>query len=363
MLRFAKQEFPMSEMNEIDTPAVLIDIDRVKENVSRFQSHCDQHKINVRPHIKTHKLPKFATLQLELGAVGITCQKIGEAEVMAEAGIGDILISYNILGEAKLRRLVELAKKCRLSVVADNQTVVEGLSKAFSSKSQPLDVLVECDTGAGRCGTQSVDETVELALSINNSPGLTFAGLMTYPPMGRQAEVEHWLRAAIEGLAAAGLSCTTVSCGGTPNMWNAQGVPSATEHRAGTYIYNDNSLIAQGTCTAENCALTVLATIVSRPTETRAVIDAGSKVLTSDQLGLEGFGLIPIAPEAKITGLSEEHGIIDLSACDWRPKVGDRVEIIPNHACVVSNMVDQVNLVSNGLLVSRERVAARGCVT
>jgi D-serine deaminase-like pyridoxal phosphate-dependent protein len=353
----------MSGINEIDTPAVLIDIDRVKENLSRFQGHCNQHKIKLRPHIKTHKLPRFAALQVELGAVGITCQKIGEAEIMAKSGINDILISYNILGEAKLRRLVQLAKKCNLSVVADNQAVVEGLSKSFSHESRPLDVLVECDTGAGRCGTQSVDETVKLALAINSSPGLTFAGLMTYPPMGQQPAVERWLSAAIDGLAAEGLSCSTVSCGGTPNMWDAQLVKSATEHRAGTYIYNDNSLIAQGICTAENCALTVLVTVVSRPTQNRAVIDAGSKVLTSDQLGLEGFGLIPSAPEAKITGLSEEHGIIDLSSCDWSPQVGDRVEIIPNHACVVSNMVDRVNLVSNGLLVGEEPVAARGCVT
>ena len=159
----------MQAINEIDTPAVLIDIDRVKDNLSKFQNHCNQHKINLRPHIKTHKLPRFAALQVELGAVGITSQKIGEAEVMAESGIDDILISYNILGEAKLRRLVQLAKKCRLTVVADNQTVVEGLSNAFAHESQPLAVLVECDTGAGRCGTQSVDETVKLALSISKT--------------------------------------------------------------------------------------------------------------------------------------------------------------------------------------------------
>jgi D-serine deaminase-like pyridoxal phosphate-dependent protein len=347
----------------IETPSVLVDLDIAERNIGRFQAHCDRNGIALRPHIKTHKLPQLARAQVEAGAVGITCQKIGEAEVMADAGLGDILITYNIVGEAKRARLAALARKTRLSVVADNPAVVDGLSATFARAGSSLDVLVECDTGAGRCGVQTPADALALARRIDSAPGLVLAGLMTYPPMGDQTAVERWLGEAKAALVSAGLACPRVSSGGTPNMWRCQDVPSATEHRAGTYVYNDRSLVAAGVCTEADCALTVLATVVSRPTGTRAIIDAGSKVLTSDLLGLEGFGLVAGRPGAAVAALSEEHGIIDLTASPWRPAVGERLRIIPNHACVVSNMVDAVWTLRDGALADQWPVAARGRVT
>jgi D-serine deaminase-like pyridoxal phosphate-dependent protein len=347
----------------IETPSVLVDLDIAERNITRFQTHCHRNGIALRPHIKTHKLPQLAHAQVEAGAVGITCQKIGEAEVMADAGLGDILVTYNIVGEAKRARLAALAQRTRLSVVADHPVVVDGLSTTFAQLGSTLDVLVECDTGAGRCGVQSPADALALARRIESAPGLALAGLMTYPPMGDQAVVERWLGEAKAALASAGLSCPRVSTGGTPNMWSCQDVPSATEHRAGTYVYNDRSLVAAGVCTEADCALTVLATVVSRPTGTRAIIDAGSKVLTSDLLGLKGFGLVAGRPGAAIAALSEEHGIIDLTASPWRPAVGERLRIIPNHACVVSNMVDAVWTLRDGALADQWPVAARGRVT
>ena len=345
-----------------ETPAVLIDLEIAKKNITRFQEHCDQHGISLRPHIKTHKLPSMAQLQIAAGAVGITCQKIGEAEVMADAGIQDIFITYNIIGDSKLARLVELARRCKLSVVADNIQVIEGLAQAFSQEKNQLEVLIECDTGAGRCGVQSANEALELATLIHASKGLVMGGLMTYPPMGKQEHVDGWLKKTKDILLRNDLPCPKVSSGGTPNMWASQEVPTADEHRSGTYIYNDRSLIKAGICNVEDCALNVRATIVSTPTPDRAIIDAGSKMLTSDLLGMEGFGLIKEAPDAQIASLSEEHGVIDLSTSDWQPKVGDPIHIIPNHACVVTNMVDHVYLAENETLV-KTPVPARGRVT
>ncbi|MFD2206502.1 D-TA family PLP-dependent enzyme [Kiloniella antarctica] len=352
----------MSSEKIIETPAVLIDLEVAKKNITRFQEHCDQYSIALRPHIKTHKLPSMAKLQIAAGAVGITCQKIGEAEVMADAGILDILITYNILGASKLARLAKLARRCNLSVVADNAVVVKGLSQTFSQEKKSLEILIECDTGAGRCGVQTTDAVVELAKIIYSSKGLTLGGLMTYPPMGKSQQVENWLKKAKDALATNDLPCPKISSGGTPNMWKSQEVPIADEHRSGTYIYNDRSLINTGHCTRNDCALSVRATVVSTPTPDRAIIDAGSKMLTSDLLGMKGFGLIVEAPDAQLVSLSEEHGIINLSESTWQPKVGELIHIIPNHACVVTNMVDHVYLIE-GNRIEKTPVLARGRVT
>lgn len=343
---------------DVDTPAVLIDLDIVERNIARFQAYCDEHGIEARPHIKTHKLPRFARAQVAAGAVGITCQKIGEAEVMVDAGLEDILITYNIIGAAKLDRLAALARRCRLTVVADNPYVVDGLGHRFASEPEPLAVMVECDTGAGRCGVQHAAEVVDLARRISNTRGLHFAGLMTYPPMGRQAHVEARLAELRAALHSSGLECPRISSGGTPNMWQAHETPSAQEHRAGTYIYNDRSLIAAGVCGEADCALTVLTSVVSRPTAERAIIDAGSKSLTSDLLGLTGYGLVWGHPRIAVHGLSEEHGTLSLGGDDI--DIGARLRVVPNHACVVSNLVDSVLLHRNGRVESEENVAARG---
>lgn len=352
----------MTTISELDTPAVLIDLDRVEANLKRVQDYADSHGLKLRPHIKTHKLPRFARRAMELGAVGITVQKLGEAEVMADAGITEIFLPYNIIGAAKLARLKALAARVNISVTADSATTVAGLSQTFAGAAKPLVVLVECDTGMGRCGVQTPAAAVALAQAITAAPGLQYGGLMTYPAAGQVEANAAWLAAAKQALMAAGLPPAIVSNGGTPDIWRAHEVTAATEHRPGTYIYMDRYQVAKGVGGFDDCALTVLATVVSRPTPDRAIIDAGSKALTSDLLGLSGFGLIEAYPEAEIVGLSEEHGTIDLSKCTDKPQVGGTVRIIPNHACVVSNLFDRVNLVSGDQVVEAVTVDARGRV-
>jgi len=352
----------MTKIQELDTPVVLIDLDRVEANLRRAQDYANANGVKLRPHIKTHKLPQFARRQMELGAIGITCQKIGEAEVMVEAGITDILLPYNILGEPKLERLLGLARHASIKVTADSPTTVEGYSRTFAGSGLTLPVLVECDTGGGRAGVQSPEEALGLARRIAGSEGLHFAGLMTYPAKGMVAQANAWLTYAKGLLAEAGLAPEIVSTGGTPDLWRSSENRAATEYRPGTYIYLDRFQVQEGVGSFEDCALTVLATVVSRPTETRAILDTGSKSLTSDTLGLSGFGRIVEYPDAAIVSLSEEHGIADLTHSATRPKVGEMVRIIPNHVCPVTNLFDEVTFVRGEEVVDTVPVPARGKV-
>ena len=348
-------------LSALDTPAVLIDIDRVDANIDRAQAHADRHGIKLRPHIKTHKLPMIAARQVARGAVGITCQKLGEAEVMADAGLFDIFLPCNILGEAKLRRLRALAGRVAPSVTADSEVTAAGYAAAFADAPAALPVLVECETGMRRCGVQTPAEAVALARVIDAAPGLRFAGLMTYPAPGQADAAQAWLAEAAAQLARAGLPPATVSSGGTPDMWRSGG-GVVTEYRPGTYIYLDRSQVARGVGGFDECAPTVLATVVSCPTPDRAVIDAGSKALTSDLLGMEGG-----RPPRRVPGRGgdrAERGAwgVDLSACAAKPAIGERVRVVPNHACVVSNLFDTVTLVSGDAVVETVPVAARGRV-
>jgi D-serine deaminase-like pyridoxal phosphate-dependent protein len=350
-------------IDAIETPAVLIDIDRVEANLARAQAYADGHKLKLRPHIKTHKLPLFAHRQVALGAIGITCQKLGEAEVMADAGLDDILLPYNILGQEKLARLVSLARRVRLTATADSRATIGGYSEAFAAAGGTLTVLVECDTGMGRCGVGTPEDAVALAQSIEQAPGLRFGGLMTYPAAGKVKENAAWLAEAVAALGRAGIAAAVVSNGGTPDLWSAHEVGAATEHRPGTYIYLDRMQVAKGVGTFADCAMTVLATVVSRPNANRAILDAGSKALSSDTVGMTGFGMITNYPDTVIAGLSEEHGNVDLSRSGAKPAIGERVRVLPNHACVVTNLFDRVYLVSGDRVVDAVAVAARGRVT
>jgi D-serine deaminase-like pyridoxal phosphate-dependent protein len=353
----------MTHYSELDTPAVLIDLDRAEANLKRAQEAADRAGIALRPHIKTHKLPLFAKKQVELGAVGITVQKLGEAEVMADAGLTDLLLTFNIIGAAKLKRLKALHDRVTIRVVADSAECVAGLAATFTDPGHPLGVFVECDTGMGRCGVQSPAAAIELARQIIAAPGLKFAGLMTYPAAGKYQAAAQWLADAKSAFSAAGIDLPTITTGGTPDIWHMdEAARVATEYRPGTYIYMDRSQVAAGAATFDDCALTVLATVVSRPTENRAIVDAGSKALTSDLLGLVGHGHVVEYPDAKVVGLSEEHGTLDVSACAAKPKIGDMIRIIPNHCCPVTNLFDRVNLIRNGELVETVPVAARGRV-
>lgn len=352
----------MPDITEVETPAFVVNEAIVLRNIAAYQAHCDAAGLTLRPHIKTHKLVQLAKAQIAAGANGITCQKIGEAEVMADGGLDDILITYNILGAAKLARLRALSNRVRaLSVVADNGTVVAGLSDTFSDAPEPLSVLVECDTGAGRCGVQTPEAAVALAQQIAAAPGLNFAGLMVYPATGGQAATAEFMKKTAKLLELEGIDCAIISSGGSPDMWTAATDGIITEYRIGTYIYNDRSLVERGTCGWDDCAGHVIATVISKPAPDRAVIDAGSKVLTSDLLGLPDHGYVVEFPFARIVGLSEEHGVMAVDPAD-KISVGQRIRIVPNHVCVVSNMFDTIWMQKDDGQLVDVRVDARGRV-
>jgi D-serine deaminase-like pyridoxal phosphate-dependent protein len=347
------------DLSSLDTPFATVDLDAVERNIARAQSYCDQHGLALRPHIKTHKLPAVAHEQVRAGAVGIACQKLGEAEVMQEAGIRDILISFPLVGEAKAERLAGLATEGDISVAGDSAAVARTLSPALERAGAEVGFLVECDTGFGRTGVQTAQEAADLAELVDRLPGLRFEGLMTYPTL---PETGPKLRAAIDEIQARGLEVRRVSSGGTPSLFATHDVPEVTEVRVGTYIYGDRGCIANGTVPLEDCALRVRATIVSRPTAERGILDCGTKTLTSDAVETEGsgFGLIVEYPEASVYSLHEEHGHVDFSDCDRRPEIGEVVTIIPNHACGCTNLHDEVAAHRSGRLVGIWPVAARG---
>lgn len=348
-------------MHDLETPAVVIDLDVMEANIRRGQELVSAAGIAMRPHVKTHKIPDIARLQIEAGAVGLTCQKLTEAEAFIDAGItDDILISYNIVGRRKTDRLMALSERMRrLAVVADNEVVVRGLSEAGAEAGRDIPVLVEIDTGFGRNGAQSPEDAVALARLIADLPGTRFEGLMGYP--NRYPEAAGFYSRTLDLLAADGLDAPTVSGGGTPALLTLDQFPMLNEHRVGTYVYNDRMMVAAGYATPETCAMTVRATVVSVPDPNdRAIVDAGSKVLTQEQHGLDGFGEVRELPSVLVRGMSEEHGILDLSRSDRKPKVGDVVSIVPNHACVVSNLTDTVYGVRGDRVEVTWPVAARG---
>jgi D-serine deaminase-like pyridoxal phosphate-dependent protein len=348
------------ELASLDTPVATVDLDAVERNVARMQAYCDEHRLDFRPHIKTHKLPAIAHMQVRAGAVGISCQKLGEAEVMEAAGLRDILITFPLVGAAKAERLAALAGEADVSVVGDSAVVAQGLSPALAHAGTEVGFLVECDTGFGRTGVQTPQAAADLAELVHSLPGLRFDGLMTYPTLPGSGPL---LRATIEEIRARGLEVAKISAGGTPTFFSNHEVPEVTEVRAGTYVYGDRSCIANGTVPLEDCALRVRATVVSRPTAERGILDSGSKTLTNDpaeEASGGGHGLIVEYPEARVYALSEEHGHVDFSACARRPEVGEVVTVIPNHACGCTNLHDEVAVHRSGRMVGFWPVAARG---
>src|SRR6201986_3289765 len=345
---------------EYGTPVAVVDMVRVERNLARIQATCDEAGVANRPHIKTHKSPVLAKLQIAAGARGITCQKLGEAKVMADAGVDDILISYNLIGEEKMARLGALQTKASMTVAADNSVVIAGLPQAAAMSGRPLSVVVECDTGRKRAGVETPAAAIALGREISASPGLTFAGFMLYPTETGWAEAQKFYDEALAGVREAGLDATIVSTGGTPNLKNLGKLKGGTEHRFGTYIYNDRMQVAAGVAGWDDCALNIYSTVVSRAGPDRGILDAGSKTLTSDTGGLDGHGLILEHPEARIARFAEEHGFLDLARSNTRPNVGDVVRIVPNHVCVVVNMMDEVVMVRGDEIIGTLSVAARG---
>ena len=350
-------------LRELPTPFLTVDLNAVERNIARMQAHCDEHGLALRPHVKTHKLPLVARMQVEAGARGITCQKLGEAEVMVDHGFDDILITFPLVGTNKPQRLAELATRAHLSVAADSAIVAQALSDAVATRETSVGFLVECDTGYGRTGVQRPEDAAELASLVDELPGLELAGLMTHPAIRGSGE---WLGRARELIEQRGLPVERVSGGGTPQAFSVHESGEFTELRVGTYVYGDRRCLMLGLTPLDDCALRIVSTVVSRPTADRAVLDAGSKTLTSDPLpgiaGSTGHGLVVEYPEAALERLSEEHGTLGLAACPARPEVGEVVTIVPNHACGAVNLHDEVALHRSGSGVSVVNIPARGLV-
>ncbi len=344
-------------IDQLETPSVLIDLDRMERNIAQMQARCAAAGVALRPHIKTHKIPEIARMQLDAGAVGIACQKVGEAEIFAGAGFDDILIPYNILGAAKAARLADLALYNRITACADNLPVIAGLSDAAAALDIRLRVMVEMTTEIERAGAP-VERAVELAQAIEDDEHLHFAGLMVYPS---NPTIRPALQEALALLDERGIGVDSVSGGGTGAVLHAAEVPELTEIRVGTYVFNDWTTVTRGWCPLDDCAMTVRATVVSRPTETRAILDSGSKTLSSEVIE-SGYGYIVEYPAARIYKLNEEHAYVDVSACEVKPQIGETVSVIPVHTCVVTNLHDVLYGVRGGEVEVEWTVAARGKV-
>jgi D-serine deaminase-like pyridoxal phosphate-dependent protein len=359
---------------ELSTPALTIDLDILERNLVHMAELCRRQGVGLRPHTKTHKTPEVARMQLQRGAVGLTVAKVGEAEVMADAGLDDILVAYPIFGGEKLRRLAQLARARRILVSLDDEATAQELCRAAQEQAATVGVLVEFDVGLHRCGLEPGPACVGLAKKIARLPGLAFRGLMTFfgnvigTTDERRAEAEKVAEDVGKALGSfrnANLPVEIVSGGSTPSAEFAYLVPGLTEIRPGTYVYNDMNTCVQGACRLEDCAARVVTTVVSTAVPGRAIIDAGSKTLSSDtsRAGPKGgYGLIVEAPDAPIITLNEEHGYLDISKSAHKFFVGEVLTVIPNHVCTCVNMHDEVFTVRQGETVGSWRVAARGKV-
>ncbi len=359
-------------IREIPTPALTIDLGVMERNLGRMSERCREQRLGLRPHIKTHKTPEVARMQMDRGAMGLTVAKVGEAEVMAAAGFDDLLLAYPVWGADNLRRLGAVARQRRMLLSLDNASTAHELSRAMTAQGASIGVLVEFDAGLGRCGLEPGPDCVSLAKAINALPGLRFRGLMTYfgsiwgPEEDRRAEAERVaarVARALSAFDAARMPVEIVSGGSTPSAPLAGGIPGITEIRPGTYVYNDLNTYYQGVCKLEDCAARVLTTVVSTAVPGRAIIDAGSKTFSSDLLGSgpkSGYGYVVEAPDAKLIKLNEEHAYLDITGSAHPFRVGEVLTVIPNHVCTCVNMHDEVFLHRGGEAAGCWRVAARG---
>jgi D-serine deaminase-like pyridoxal phosphate-dependent protein len=357
---------------ELSTPGLTIDLDILDRNLDRMAALCREHGFSLRPHIKTHKTPELARRQVDRGAIGLTVAKVGEAEVMAGAGFDNLLVAYPIWGAENLRRLAALARNRNMLLSLDSLATAQELSRAMNAQGASIGVLVEFDSGMRRCGVEPGPACVELARQVAKLPGLNFRGLMTYSgniwgtEEERLAEAEcaaGRVRRALAAFEEDHVPLEIVSGGSTPSTPLADKIPGITEIRPGTYVYNDLNTFYQGVCRLSDCAARVVATVVSTAVPGRAMIDAGSKTLSSDALGSGpkfGHGYVVEAPDAKLIKLNEEHGHLDISGSTHRFQVGEVVTVIPNHVCACVNMHDEVFLIRNEEVVGSWRVAARG---
>ncbi|MEB3100950.1 D-TA family PLP-dependent enzyme [Ferviditalea candida] len=358
-------------LNQIPSPSVIVDLNIVDKNIQNMSEIAKKAGIKHRPHIKTHKSVYFANKQKQAGAVGITCAKLGEAEVMAEAGFDDILVAFPIIGEEKLERLYQLAQKIKVSTCIDSIEVAQGISEVGLKLGQPIPVYIEVEGGNLRCGRQPGEDTVNFAQQVKRLQGVEIIGILTYAgqiyneknidDIRRVAKEEaDNLKNTVELLRESGIFVREISAGSSISSKFASELKGVTEIRAGNYIFHDVSQLSTGMASIDECALRVIATVVSTPSPGRAIIDAGSKTLTTDTAQFrKGYGYIIEYPEIEIYKLNEEHGFLRFDP-SIQLSVGQRLTIIPNHACVVANLTDEYIGVRGDQIVEVIPVEARG---
>ncbi|HSL54610.1 MAG TPA: alanine racemase [Pyrinomonadaceae bacterium] len=361
-------------ISDLDTPAVVVDLDIMDRNLARVSDYCREHQLLLRPHTKTHKIPELAKRQIASGATGITVAKISEAEVMLDAGITDILIAYPIVGPQKTARLARLAEQAKITVSLDSEEVARGLSEAAARQGTTIRVLIEMDVGFGRCGFSDEAHLLALGQTIAELPGLEFRGLMFFPgqfgvaPEERAAmrvQVNDFLKRVLQVFSDAGLPVAIVSGGSTPTAYEGGFFHGVNEVRPGTYIFNDRNTVAVSACKLEDCALSVIVTVVSTAVSGHAVVDGGSKTFSYDRFqggDGSGFGIVKEDPAAQLERFSEEHGHLNIQHSERRYRIGDRLSIIPNHVCTTVNMHDEIYGVRGERVEEVWRVAGRGKV-
>jgi D-serine deaminase-like pyridoxal phosphate-dependent protein len=356
---------------DIPTPALVVEGLIVRRNVERMASYAREHDLALRPHTKTHKSLLIAGLQLEAGAAGLTTAKVGEAEVLTEVS-DDIFVAYPPVDPARAGRVAELAGRIAVRVAVDSETACDAVGEAVSRSGFTVGVLVDVDVGFRRTGVQNPEEALDLAQRVERADGLRLDGIMCFPghvnwapdEQGQELKrIDRKLRDVLDLWGDHGLEARVVSGGSTPTARQSHLVSSLTEIRPGTYVYYDWNSVAGGHCAPEDCAAGVVCTVVSDAVPGKVVVDAGTKALTSDRnahLGQAGgYGHVVEYPYAKVVRVSEEHGEIDVSDCEERPAVGERLKIIPNHICPAVNLQDHVWIGEEGTY-ERVRVDARG---
>lgn len=357
---------------DLDTPAVLIDLDVLERNIARAAEAARAAGKRLRPHTKTHKCLQIARMQVEAGACGLTVAKLGEAEVFVAGGFDDVFIANEVIGARKMERLGALAARAEVSVGVDSLEGAEALSQAAHLAGRPLAVRIEVDTGHHRAGVRTVDEARALACRISEIPALKLTGVFTHeghvydPDPDRRRQICRAAAARIVEAARAiepyAPGCVETSVGSTPGFAEMVAQPGVTELRPGVYVFHDTMQVGLGAAPTD-CAMTVLATVVSRPDRATALVDAGTKSLSGDR-GPDAcrHGMVLEYPDARFDWASEEHGHLDLKASAAVPRVGEMVRIVPWHACACTNMHDALVAVRGEQVVDEWPVAARGRV-
>ena len=352
-------------IHDLDTPALIVDLDIMDRNLRRVADYCAEHSLRLRPHTKTHKSTFLAREQLALGAAGLTVAKVGEAEVMLAAEPKDLLVAFPVLGEPKLRRLTEVARRTNVTVALDSFAAARHLSDA--AKTTEIGVLIEMDVGLGRVGV-SPNEALELAQAVSRLPNLRVRGLTFYPGHIREQndqkirELSSTIDTVRRQFEQAAFPIEIISGGSTPLLFRSHEIRGLNEIRPGTYVFNDMNTVGSGGCGLEDCAATILVTVVSQRARERIIVDGGSKTFSSDRdaMGEPTFGRLIDAPEAVFHRMNEEHGFIDTRAASRQFEIGEKVRIIPNHICVAVNLHEFVYGFRGDTVEEVWKVEARG---